>query len=102
MARTGTLLVKSAKRFRINILNKQFKDDAHPIEEGCRCYTCCHHSRAYLRHLFVAKEVLAIRLATIHNLYFLESLMGQIRAAIRERRFAELERAWLAPPLNLH
>ena len=102
MARTGTLLVKSAKRFRINILNKQFKDDARPIEEGCRCYTCCHHSRAYLRHLFVAKEVLAIRLATIHNLYFLESLMGQIRAAIRERRFAQLEREWLAPPSNLH
>ena len=95
MARTGTLLVKSAKRFRINILNKQFKDDARPIEEDCRCYTCCHHSRAYLRHLFVAKEVLAIRLATVHNLYFLESLMGQIRAAIRERRFAELENDWL-------
>lgn len=95
MARTGTLLVRSAKRFRINILNKQFKDDPHPIEEGCPCYTCYYHSRAYLRHLFVAKEALAIRLATIHNLYFLESLMGQIRAAIKERRFAELERAWL-------
>jgi tRNA-guanine transglycosylase len=102
MARTGTLLVKSAERFRINILNKQFKDDSRAIEEGCHCYTCCHHSRAYIRHLFLAKEVLAIRLATIHNLYFLESLMAQIRAAIRERRFAALEREWLAPPLNLH
>jgi queuine tRNA-ribosyltransferase/7-cyano-7-deazaguanine tRNA-ribosyltransferase len=95
MARTGTLLVKSSKRFRINILNKQFKNDARPIAEGCHCYTCCHHSRAYLRHLFLAREVLAIRLATIHNLYFLESLMGQIRTAIRERRFAELEKVWL-------
>lgn len=95
MARTGALLVKSARRFRINILNKQFKDDSRPIEEGCYCYTCSHHSRAYLRHLFVAKEVLATRLATIHNLYFVESLMGQIRAAIRERRFAELENEWL-------
>ena len=95
MARTGTLLVKSAKRFRINILNKQFKDDSRPIEEGCHCYTCRHHSRAYVRHLFLAKEVLAIRLATVHNLYFVESLMGQIRAAIRERRFAELENEWL-------
>jgi len=102
MARTGTLLVKSARRFRINILNKQFEADSRPIEEGCHCYTCCHHSRAYMRHLFLAKEVLATRLATIHNLYFVESLMGQIRAAIRERRFAELEKAWLAPPLNLH
>ncbi len=102
MARTGTLLVKYAERFRINILNKQFKDDARPIEQWCRCYTCRHHSRAYLRHLFVAKEVLAIRLATIHNLYFLESLMAQIRAAIREKRFAALEREWLAPPLHLH
>jgi queuine tRNA-ribosyltransferase len=95
MARTGTLLVKSAKRFRINILNRQFKDDARPIQEGCHCYTCCHHSRAYVRHLFLAKEVLAIRLATVHNLYFVESLMGQIRAAIRERRFAALEKEWL-------
>ena len=94
MGRTGTLFSKEAERFRIHILNAQFKDDPRPIDEGCNCYTCYNYSRAYLRHLFVAKEPSAIRLATIHNLYFLESLMGQIRAAIREKRLAELEMEW--------
>ena len=95
MARTGTVFVREAKRFRINILNAQFKDDPLPIDEGCKCHTCCNYSRAYLRHLFMAKEPLAIHLATIHNLYFLESLMARIRAAIREGRLGELEREWL-------
>jgi len=96
MARTGTLFAKEAKRFRIHILNAQFRDDLRPIDEGCNCYTCSNYSRAYLRHLFVAKELLAIRLATIHNLYFLESLMRQIRTAIREGRLATLSREWLS------
>jgi queuine tRNA-ribosyltransferase/7-cyano-7-deazaguanine tRNA-ribosyltransferase len=97
MARTGTLFVKKAQRFRIHILNAQFKDDPRPIDEGCSCDTCCNYSRAYLRHLFVAKELLAIHLSTIHNLYFLESLMRQIRAAIIERKLAALTREWLCP-----
>jgi len=96
MARTGTLFAKEAERFRIHILNAQFRDDLRPIDEGCNCYTCSNYSRAYLRHLFVAKELLAIRLATIHNLYFLESLMRQIRTAIREGRLATLNREWLS------
>jgi len=96
MARTGTLFAKEAERFRIHILNAQFRDDLRPIDEGCNCYTCSNYSRAYLRHLFVAKELLAIRLATIHNLYFLESLMRQIRTAIREGRLATLSREWLS------
>lgn len=95
MARTGTLFAKETKRFRIHILNAQFKDDPHPIDEGCECYTCCNYSRAYLRHLFMAKELLAIRLATIHNLYFLESLMRQIRAAIRQKRLSALAKEWV-------
>ena len=96
MARTGTLFVKEADRFRIHILNAEFKDDPRPIDEGCNCYTCCNYSRAYLRHLFVARELSGIRLATIHNLYFLESLMRQIRAAIREGRFAALASEWFS------
>ena len=97
MARTGTLFVKKAQRFRIHILNARFRDDPRPIDEGCNCYTCCNYSRAYLRHLFVAKELSAIRLASIHNLYFLESLMRRIRAAIKEKRLAELRKEWLSP-----
>jgi len=96
MASTGTLFVKEAKRFRVHILNAQFKDDPRPIDEGCRCYTCCNYSRAYLRHLFMAKEILAVHLAAIHNLYFLESLVRQIRTAIRERRLSALTREWIS------
>ena len=96
MASTGTLFVKEAKRFRVHILNAQFKDDPRPIDEGCKCYTCCNYSRAYLRYLFMAKELLAVRLATIHNLYFLESLMRQIRAAITESKLSALTREWMS------
>jgi queuine tRNA-ribosyltransferase len=97
MARTGTLFAKKADRFRIHILNARFKDDPLPIEEGCNCYTCSNYSRAYLRHLFMAKEILGMRLATIHNLYFLESLMDKIRTAIKERKLSELMKEWLSP-----
>ena len=95
MARTGTFFAEKEDRFRIHILNAQFKDDPRPIDEGCDCYTCRYYSRAYLRHLFTAKEVLGMRLATIHNLYFLESLMHRIRSAITDGRFAELRGEWL-------
>jgi queuine tRNA-ribosyltransferase len=95
MARTGTLFARSAKRFRIHILNAKFRDDPRPIDEECACDTCRTHSRAYLRHLFIAKELLAIRLATIHNLHFLESLMVEIRNAIKEQRLSVLWEEWL-------
>ncbi|NQT56276.1 MAG: tRNA guanosine(34) transglycosylase Tgt [Desulfobacteraceae bacterium] len=100
MARTGTLFVKSAKRFRIHILNAEFKDDSRPIDEWCNCYTCCNYSRAYLRHLFIAKELLAVQLAATHNLFFVESLMHQIRTAIKERSFAALRNEWLSSLLS--
>ncbi len=95
MARTGTVFVKEAERFRIHILNSQFADDTSPIQQGCNCYTCRNHSRSYIRHLFSAKELLAVHLATIHNLYFVESLMREIRAAIKEEKFAVLKKEWL-------
>jgi queuine tRNA-ribosyltransferase len=96
LARSGTLLVKEARRFRIHILNARFKDDPLPVDARCDCPTCSHYSRAYLRHLFLAKEALAARLATVHNVYFLESLMRQIRAAIRGQRFDALRKEWLS------
>jgi len=97
MAGTGTLLVTKAARFRIHILNKRFRDDPRPVEEGCRCYTCRNYSRAYLRHLFEARELLAIRLASIHNVYFLASLLRSIRNALHEGRLAALKKKWLSP-----
>ena len=96
LARTGTLFVKeSGRRFRIHILNARYRYDSRPIEETCDCYTCSNYSRAYLRHLFMANEILAIRLAAIHNLYFMERLMHQIRTAIKEGRLGALKREWL-------
>ena len=95
MGRTGTFFIKGTEGFSLRILNAQFKHDSHPIDQGCNCYTCRNYSRAYLRHLFLAKEILGIRLATLHNLFFMESLMGEIRAAIKEGRFAALRREWI-------
>ncbi|HIC95320.1 TPA: tRNA guanosine(34) transglycosylase Tgt [Candidatus Bipolaricaulota bacterium] len=97
MARNGTLFSREARdaNFHLHLRNTRYRDDPRPIEEGCGCYTCRNYSRAYLRHLFEAKELLAMRLATIHNLYFLEELMRQIRGAIHKGRFRALEMDWL-------
>jgi len=96
LARTGTFFAKDEDRFRMHIRNARFKDDPRPIEEGCNCYTCRNYARGYLRHLLMAKEVLGMHLASIHNLYFMESLMHQIRSAIKEGRLEELTREWLS------
>ena len=79
MARNGTLLTKNG---RLNIMNARFREDKNPIEKDCQCYTCQNYSRAYLRHLFQAGELLAPRLATIHNLHFMTNLMKEIRKTI--------------------
>lgn len=71
----------------INIKNEKYKLDDRPIEEGCGCPACRNHSRAYLRHLFKAEEMLAMRLAVLHNLWFYNHLMEAIRAALDEDRF---------------
>lgn len=81
LARNGALFTRSG---RMNIRNAQYERDAAPIEAGCRCATCQSFSRAYLRHLFKARELLAPRLATIHNVHFLLELMRDIRAAIAD------------------
>jgi queuine tRNA-ribosyltransferase len=90
-ARNGQLFTH---RGPLNIANARFRDDAEPIEPGCRCYTCSHYSRAYLRHLYLAKEILAHRLTTIHNLYFYLNLVKQIRGAILEDRFNQFQEAF--------
>jgi queuine tRNA-ribosyltransferase len=93
LARNAALFTRSG---RINIRNAQFERDARPIEEDCQCYTCRSFSRAYLRHLFKAKELLAPRLATIHNVHFLLALMQEIREAIAEGRFQTLKDGFLS------
>ncbi len=83
-ARHGTLFTHSGI---VNIMNAKYERDASPIEEGCQCPTCKNYSRAYLRHLFKAKEMLAMRLAVMHNLYFYNNLMEEIRNAIDNGTF---------------
>lgn len=74
---------------RLNIVNAQYKNDPGPIEDGCSCYTCRHFSRAYLRHLIIAKEILASTLLSIHNLHVLLELSRKARQAIIEGNFTE-------------
>ena len=84
-ARNGTLFTSAGK---IAIKNARFAADEGPLDPECRCYTCSRFSRAYLRHLFVAREMTASTLNTIHNLHFYLDLMKRIRLAIEEDRFA--------------
>ena len=79
-ARNGTLFTSRGK---LTVKNARYMDDNRPVDEGCGCYTCSHYSRAYLRHLFMAKEILSYRLNSIHNLYYYSQLMEDIRNAIR-------------------
>jgi len=88
-ARNGQIFTRTGT---ININNARFRDDTDPIEPGCGCYACRYYSRAYIRHLFQAKEILAHRLATIHNLHFYLSLVKAARVAILEGTFAQFRR----------
>lgn len=83
--RHGHLFTKDGK---INIMNAKYELDTRPIDEGCQCPACKHYTRAYIRHLFKAKEMLAMRLAVLHNLYFYNNLMQEIRDAIDADNFA--------------
>jgi queuine tRNA-ribosyltransferase len=85
-ARNGTLFTRSG---RIVIKNAQYAGDSLPIEPGCSCYACRQYSRAYLRHLFLAEEILALRLNTIHNLHFYLNFMSDIRQALAQERLGE-------------
>ncbi len=71
----------------VRIRNSRYARDTRPLDEDCQCYTCRHFSRAYLKHLDKCNEILGARLNTIHNLYYYQQLMGEIRAAIEENRF---------------
>ncbi|MBT4120967.1 MAG: tRNA guanosine(34) transglycosylase Tgt [Candidatus Magasanikbacteria bacterium] len=97
VARNGRLFVhkKINKDLHINILNTRYKKDLSPLDSECACQTCTNHSRAYLHHLFKAGELTAYRLATIHNLHFLLSLMKEIREAIKGDRFMKLKKEWM-------
>ena len=73
---------------KLNLFNQKYELDSRPIEEGCGCPACRSYSRAYIRHLLKAKEMLGMRLCTLHNLYFYNTMMKEIRDAIEEHRYA--------------
>jgi queuine tRNA-ribosyltransferase len=90
--RHGHLYTNKGK---INLFNVKYELDSRPIEEGCQCPACRTYSRAYIRHLFKAKEMLGMRLGVLHNLYFYNTMMEEIRNALDEGRFAAYKKAKL-------
>ena len=93
VARNGMAMVYSG---RMNMKNKKYEKDWAPLEEGCGCYTCQHYSRAYIRHLYKSEELLAFRLVTIHNLFFLLQFMRDMRQAIIDGNFTEFRESFMA------
>jgi queuine tRNA-ribosyltransferase len=96
-ARNGQVFTEAGA---LMLRNAEFARDPDPISLSCGCYTCRHYSRAYLRHLFMCREILAYRLLTLHNLYYYLSLMAQIRDAVAAGRFAEFRQEFYRKRLN--
>ncbi len=93
-ARNGTLFTSSGK---LSIKQAQYAEDRRPVDETCACYTCRYYSRAYLRHLYLSKEILSSRLNTIHNLFYYINLLVKIREAIHEGRLLDFCRSRTSP-----
>lgn len=93
VARNGTILTG---RGRLVVRNAEYSRDFSPLEDGCDCYACQNFSRAYIRHLFKAQEILGAQLASIHNLRFLTRLMEQVRNAIQEDSLLDFRKAFFA------
>ena len=81
---------------KLNMFNAKYELDARPIEEGCRCPACRSFSRAYVRHLLKAKEMLGMRLCVLHNLYFYNTMMAEIRDAIEKGTYASYKKEKIA------
>jgi queuine tRNA-ribosyltransferase len=93
MGRNGTAFTSDG---RVNVRRSELRADARPLDETCECSTCKRFSRAYIRHLFVADEILGLRLVSLHNVHFLVALMRRARAAIIDGSFDAWSRDWLA------
>ena len=93
IARHGTAMTSVGK---VVIKNKTYEHDQGPLDPNCDCKVCKNYSRSYLRHLFKAKEILGLRLVSYHNLYYLKTLMKDIREAIKNDRFAEFKEKLLS------
>ncbi len=94
-ARNGTLFTSHGK---LSIKQARYAEDKNPIDEQCSCYTCRHYSRAYLRHLYMAKEILSSRLNTIHNLFYYMNFLKEIREAIQRGKLLDFYRRHQTDP----
>jgi queuine tRNA-ribosyltransferase len=92
MGRNGAMFTSDG---RMNIKRAEFRVDKRPLDEGCTCGACARFTRAYVRHLFTADEMLGMRLLSLHNVHFLVALMGAARTAIANRSFGSWSRQWL-------
>ncbi len=90
-ARNGQLFTRKGP---INIANARFKTDKRPVDEKCGCYTCQNYSRAYLRHLYITRELLSYRLNTLHNIHFYLDLMAKIRKSVIENNFENFRKSF--------
>ena len=101
LARVGYVFIRPESggnmnnKFRMRITNAAFKEDKKPLDRHCGCYVCQNFSRAYIRHLFKAKELLASTLTTYHNLFFFQRLMKEIRESIEKDAFGRMKKKWL-------
>ncbi|PDW04388.1 tRNA guanosine(34) transglycosylase Tgt [Candidatus Viridilinea mediisalina] len=103
LGRHGTALVRDpARRWKLNVSNAALREDDRPLQPDCPCYACRHFSRAYIHYLYRAKELLGIRLVSLHNVAFLLNLMAEVRNAIVEGRFAACYAEWLGKPLEVY
>ncbi|MCM8762952.1 MAG: tRNA-guanine transglycosylase, partial [Candidatus Omnitrophica bacterium] len=91
--RNGTAFTSQGK---LVVRNAAYSSDSQPLDKNCSCYACKNFSRAYIRHLFNAEEILGLRLVSLHNLYFYLELMRKIRDAIRNNRFLEFKKIFLS------
>lgn len=92
IARNGVVFSKYG---RINLLNSKHKLDTRPIQKSCECYSCQNFSRAYIRHLLLSKEILGVRLTTIHNLFFIQQFMNNIHNSIGNNQFTKFKKSFL-------
>lgn len=90
-ARNGTLFTSSG---RISIKREEFKFDQSPLDPNCGCYTCRNYSKGYLRHLFLSREILSMRLNTVHNLFFYQDFFRKMRTAIEAKTFDRFKTQW--------
>jgi len=93
VARNGTVFTRTGTYILRNAENKM---DFRPLEDGCECFACQRFTRAYLRHLYIAQEILSIRMLSVHNSYLFLKLMTEVRAALANGTFAEFHREFVA------